>query len=271
MRYIIASDYDGTLRQNGIISERTLRAIKRFRDAGHLFGVVTGRDYVSWTNAVNRNLACPVDFVILANGALCLDEKLETIFSTPFPAGEKHKDTTLACALINRYFELECTAGGISFERSRMDFSPQFPLGGKSNDVTFASPDDLSDVSEAVLSNVYWATLEEATEAITLLRQEFGAQLNPVQNGRYVDISAAGVDKATGIAKYADVMNIPLDNIWTVGDNYNDIPMLSAYHGCGIKSGPMASAEVVEFLCDEVADVVEMLLSAENCAHCFDL
>ncbi|MBR7101750.1 MAG: HAD hydrolase family protein, partial [Clostridia bacterium] len=41
---IIATDFDGTLSYNGKISEEDKAAIKRFRDAGNKFGVVTGRD-----------------------------------------------------------------------------------------------------------------------------------------------------------------------------------------------------------------------------------
>ena len=40
---IIASDYDGTLNHHGI-SEADKNAIKKFREAGNKFGIVTGRD-----------------------------------------------------------------------------------------------------------------------------------------------------------------------------------------------------------------------------------
>lgn len=261
MRYIIASDYDGTLRQNGGISARTVDAIKRFREAGHLFGVVTGRDCASWMRVLEQGIGVSTDFNIVANGAQCIDGEGNTIFVTPFKADATYGDTTLAEALVKKYYELGFVAGGISFERERMDFKLELPTGGKTESTVYSSPAEARGVREAVMSNAYWATLETATEAVEILRREFGEYLAPAQNGRCLDITAAGVDKATGLAKYAELMGVAADNIWTVGDNFNDIPMLKAYHGCAIRNGLVVSAGVTEVICDEVADVVDMLLS----------
>ena len=260
MRYIIASDYDGTLRQRGGISERTVEAIKRFRAAGHLFGVVTGRDCASWMRVMEQGLTVSTDFNIVANGAQCIDGEGNTIFVTPFKADAPFGDTTLADALIKRYYELGFVAGGLSLERERMDFRYEFPEGGQTDTTVYISPEEARGVREAVMSNAFWETLEEGSAAMEILRREFGEYLAPAQNGRFIDITAAGIDKATGLAKYAELMGIPTDNIWTVGDNFNDIPMLKAYHGCAIRGGLVVSAGVAEVLCDEVADVVDMLL-----------
>ena len=40
---LFASDYDGTLHINGEVTQETLDGIKRFRGAGNLFGIATGR------------------------------------------------------------------------------------------------------------------------------------------------------------------------------------------------------------------------------------
>lgn len=261
MRYIIASDYDGTLRQNGGISARTVDAIKRFREAGHLFGVVTGRDCASWMRVLEQGIGVSTDFNIVANGAQCIDGEGNTIFVTPFKADATYGDTTLAEALVKRYYELGFVAGGISFERGRMDFKFELPEGGKTENTVYSSPQEAREVREAVMSNAYWATLEEGSAAVEILRREFGEYLAPAQNGRCLDITAAGVDKATGLAKYAKLMKVSSDNIWTVGDNFNDVPMLKAYHGCAIRNGLVVSAGVAEIICDEVADVVDMILS----------
>lgn len=53
-RYILTSDYDGTLVQNKKITEETILAINKFRSMGNLFGIVTGRDFVEYSG---RNCA----------------------------------------------------------------------------------------------------------------------------------------------------------------------------------------------------------------------
>ena len=261
MTYILASDYDGTLNQGGKISQRTLDAIGRFRKAGHLFGVVTGREAASWREILAKGLVCETDFNIVANGAHCMDGKGETIFTAPFRANAPYGDTTLEKALIRRYFELGFVAGGLSFERERMDFAMHLPQGGRDGHTVYLPKDDFGDHHEAIIANAYWATLQEADHAAAVLRREFGAYLSPAQNGRYLDITGVGIDKAAGLKTYAERMQVPLANIWTVGDNLNDIPMLRAYHGCAIRSGPVSGLGVADILCDEVADVVDLLLS----------
>ena len=53
--YILATDYDGTLSRGGV-SQRNKDAIERFRKAGNLFGVVTGRDYYMYNTLVDAGV-----------------------------------------------------------------------------------------------------------------------------------------------------------------------------------------------------------------------
>ena len=45
MLKVAASDYDGTLFRDDIITARDAEAIRKWRAAGHKFGVVSGRDH----------------------------------------------------------------------------------------------------------------------------------------------------------------------------------------------------------------------------------
>ncbi|MDO5047592.1 MAG: HAD-IIB family hydrolase [Anaerococcus sp.] len=64
---ILASDFDGTLYIDGDISSKDLRAIKDFQDLGHIFGIVTGRAYLSLKPLIKERLR--PDFIIANNGA----------------------------------------------------------------------------------------------------------------------------------------------------------------------------------------------------------
>ena len=64
----LATDYDGTLAHDGVVAERTVAALDRFRDSGrHLF-MVTGRELP------DLKQVCPVldrfEWVVAENGAL---------------------------------------------------------------------------------------------------------------------------------------------------------------------------------------------------------
>ena len=66
-RYILASDYDGTISKHGVTTEKTKKAIAEFCEKGNLFGIVTGRDYVNGYKAFKENAEFPFDFMIMGN------------------------------------------------------------------------------------------------------------------------------------------------------------------------------------------------------------
>ena len=69
-----------------------------------------------------------------------------------------------------------------------------------------------------------------------------------------------GINKATGIRKYAEFMKVPVDNVWTVGDNFNDIPMFDSFHSCLMNDGEKKLKKLVDFVCDNVSDYIEVVL-----------
>jgi HAD superfamily hydrolase (TIGR01484 family) len=69
MRYLaLATDYDGTLAHNGVVSERTWAAVRRLRDAGRKVILVTGRELE------DLKTTCPhfelFDLIVAENGGL---------------------------------------------------------------------------------------------------------------------------------------------------------------------------------------------------------
>ena len=87
---IIATDFDGTLSYNGKISDEDKAAIKRFRDAGNKFGVVTGRDLEMsfWV----RNSFPDCDFIISCTGAVICDNGGSVIYEKKQIADYKLRD-----------------------------------------------------------------------------------------------------------------------------------------------------------------------------------
>lgn len=259
-KYILASDYDGTLVQSKGIAEETIKAINKFRQMGNLFGIVTGRDYVNGFEYFKRNNEIPFDFVIANSGAGAYDKDGNIYFVKRVNGKQALGESTLAQEIINQCLALTSNPCGISFDKERYDFHPKYPFGGKVENIQYASLLVLKDVDEFVLVNAVCDTIEQATKVTYVLKKKFGDYVNPMQNGRCIDIAPAGVDKATGIAKLADCIGIPYENIWTAGDNFNDMPMIEKYHGCAMKSGVDDLKKVSEYVCDSVADVINIIL-----------
>jgi hypothetical protein len=69
-----------------------------------------------------------------------------------------------------------------------------------------------------------------------------------------LEMQNAGVDKAKGVAKLADILGIKPENIYTAGDAGNDLGMLRAYESFAPASGTeeaRASADHIVPGCDE--------------------
>ena len=264
MKKIIATDYDGTLTIDGI-PPRVIEAIEQFRAEGNLFGVVTGRDKIGSYKAFAGEKRFGFDFILALNGALAMDADGNVLYEYPINGDQPYKDTTLARAMLYRICELTDQFCGVCLGDTRMDIHPDFPQGGKKLWVNLTPFEDIErDVFEKMhvfsMLNTACANEEICTRVTAQLLEEFGDYVFPQQNGTCIDIPVRGIDKGEGIAKYAALMGVDEDNIFTAGDNYNDLPMLRRYHGCAMASGVQAAKDVSEFICRDIAEVVALAM-----------
>ncbi len=260
MKSIVASDYDGTLDQDDTVSADTVEMIQKFQREGNLFGVVTGRDYIGGFQMFKKDNLFPFDFIISHNGAVAYDSEGNVLFSQSVNGNMPWRESTLVQELVKTILEMTGRPCGVEFEKSRLDFHPDSLKGMEVDGAVFSPLSALQNVKEFNLANAFCDSVEHAAQVVAVLNAEFGEVLNPTQNGRCIDISARGVDKCTGVARYAEIMNVPLSNIWTAGDNYNDIPMLKYYHGCAMTNGVESAIQVAEHVCDNVGDVIKIVL-----------
>ena len=77
---LIATDYDGTLNYNGVGAE-TLEAIRRWRQAGNMFGVVSGRG-PDFLPELMKVLGEDFDFLVLCNGSYATDSNGKLLFTS---------------------------------------------------------------------------------------------------------------------------------------------------------------------------------------------
>ena len=260
---ILASDYDGTLCR-GRITDEDRAAIIRFREAGHLFGVVTGRDFPLSYGPLTGENGVPFDFIICMNGALAVDNKGEILF-------EKTADGSVIPELFRTVVEAGTNYLGIVVGKTRLNFTPDdfddpeyFSsfLGkyGASAEGYTTDGSPKNPIPRFTHANTWYSSEEEAARAVDMIRERFGTLLNPLQNHVCVDIPPIGVDKGTGIAEYAALMGIPHNEIWTAGDNYNDIAMLTRYRGCAMANGVEAAKKAAKAVYPDIAAIIDDML-----------
>ena len=260
MKYILLSDYDGTLRQNGEIDKSVLVAIKEFRDKGNLFAVVSGRGYETGYKKFKENNEFPFDYVINNNGAYACDYEGNVVFSKTVDAKMSFGKSTFLKHFVKRGMELTNNKCVVDFERERWAFHPD----SLSGDEIFKPISDIDKILKFSSVHLLCNNDDNAAGVCDVLKQEFGDYINPVQNGFAIDVTPLGVDKASGIQYLIDAVGIDKDFVWTVGDNYNDYTMIEKYHGCAIKSGVEKLKDVAEYVCDDVGDAINIISNNEK-------
>jgi len=266
---LLATDFDGTLCHRYTpdsypATAEVLESIRQFRADGGLFGVVTGRDWRwSWYE-LDQNGKLDFDFIIALNGAQVYDRAGNLILDCTVDGSIMLGEKTLARVLAERCWEKIGDYFALICGQVRYHFSAHLPDGGEEDGDVY-SPHALLDAIGAFhMAGAFGEPGFQAIEVGEIFRQEFGEWLNPQPNGRCMDIPPKGVDKGEAIARYAAHMGIPRDGIWTAGDNYNDIAMLTPYHGCAMENGVDAAKEAAEYVCRDISDVIETIRKADN-------
>lgn len=239
---IIASDYDGTLNHGGI-DDIKRDAIRQWRRAGNLFGIVSGRSADDLLEIPQRN-NFEYDFLIASNGAVILG-------SSGQPEWESRCDGALALPLLEFIFSLGCTWASIHTEtRLIIDLDDnerledEFTLGTLPeiryfNQISTILPDESS--------------AQKVTDAI---RERFGKVLNPLQNGRCIDVVSADMNKAVGLYKFLEIIGAHSENLITVGDNINDMHMIAEFRSYAMENAVQSIKDTADC---EIAGITELI------------
>ena len=257
--YILASDYDGTLNRGGI-SASVREAVARFRAAGNLFGIVTGRDYWMYETVARENL--PIDFILAMNGAMLIATDGER-------AGEILRVERQANNGCMRWIaEHLWTHYGQSVDtvlvRDRITFRADVPEGNERyaplSRADADSPDGIKAFSQM---NTRCDTEDLARRCAEEINARWGDTINALQNGVCIDIPPAGIDKGEGVARYAAAMGVPGENVYCAGDNMNDYAMIARFHGLAVENAVPALKSAAEATFPDIAAMIDFIMSRE--------
>lgn len=240
---IIASDYDGTLNHGGI-DETKRNAIKRWRKAGNLFGLVSGRGANNLLEIPKMNdFEC--DFLLACNGAVILETD-GTVLAESRCSGALAKPLLefifeLGCRWANVQTEFKCVIDQNDDERLEDEFTleavPEIPYF---NQISTILPDN--------------DTAEKVTKAI---KDKFGEHLNPLQNGRSIDIVSADMNKAKGLYNFLEIVGADDDDLITVGDNINDTHMIAEFRSYAMENAVQSIKDIADCEIPGITELIE--------------
>ena len=247
--YILASDYDGTLSMNGSVSEETKEAIRRFRQEGNCFGVVTGRD--AGIYSMLKDQGVEFDYVIPFNGAMALSQEGETLF--------EERGSGRVIRPIAEYMAQEF---GVPLS-SVTNLTRHTFHGGEPNGSERYEPLSVADeIREFTHLNTWCPSDADAARAVAEINRRYSDIVNALQNGGCIDIPPRGVDKGVGVARYAALAGVPEDNVYAAGDNINDMAMITRFHGCAMPNARDAVKAAAELTYEgRIVEIIEYILS----------
>jgi hypothetical protein len=242
---LIASDLDGTLLQDdGSISEETVRTIKEAEQQGIHFMVATGRSYQSAKQAITRaGLHVPI---LCMNGANLYDHEGKLLIDIPF-------DVPIAKEIVNAidtnkiYLEMYTSNGVYAPEKDQFvemlltilrekfvgytDEQIKAHINQRFQEETFTFTDDfLSVLDNPTITPYKLLAFSFDKKDLDTLRQTFA-------NRDDIYVTSSGFDnvefnhkKATKghtLLAYAKTLGVSSEEIMAIGDNENDLPMLT--------------------------------------------
>ncbi len=260
---LIATDLDGTLlRQDKLISSRTLQALERAKALGAMLVLVTGRPPRTFL-PIARELGVS-GLAICSNGAIIYDLDQEAIIQhAPIaPAVAARLIVALRQAVPGIYFALEL---GLRAGREP-DYVAQ----------------QLTPSQDGILIGDALALCTEPVTKLIARHQDFGADalieaVHEVANGEvlathsgfaFVEISAAGVHKGWALETLCAKLGIRAEEVIAFGDMPNDLPMLAwAGHGVAVANAhpevlQQADEITLSHMEDGVAAVLERVIAS---------
>ena len=252
---VLATDLDGTLlRSDGSVSDTTRAAIAAAHDRGVRTLFVTGRPPRWMAPVVAATGRSGIS--VCANGAVTVDLNTDTVLTSatiPGPVLQEAMATITDLLAGHFYFAAEqalpgpISATGLFPEPGFVP--PDRPAAHIADEPLFEIPGVVK-----LLVRTEGAS-DETAELADVVSAALGGSLNVTHASRthqMLEISRAGVDKATALASLAADWSIPPEQIAAAGDMPNDIPMIRwAGHGAAVAS---AHTDVVAAADEVIAD-----------------
>ncbi len=232
---LIATDIDGTLVSNqGIITERSLRAIRAAREKGIAVAIASGRfPENAYLLLEDYGLRLPI---IGVNGARCVDENLRELSSHAMAPEAVRQVLNVLLATEADFFifgdHAVCAA-----TRERKHHS-ELSQGDRVKALGFQYYHGREEVEACIRHTVYKFFVCDNVPLPPLRQVLAGIRGIDLTQSWYnnIEIMPSGVDKGLGVRDMARAMGISMDAVMTLGDQSNDISMLKAA-GFGVAMG----------------------------------
>lgn len=263
MKKILFSDMDGTIiNEKEVKHPRDKEMLEELQKQGHLIAFNTGRNFQEALFSVESH-QFPYDYLVLNNGAHIVSKDGKELFKKMIP-GDVGKHIIEYCMKIEGLWVFfyngfktfgyyngrtyEHTENGME-EIREYDFCKEY-LKATEYDIIAINQED--------------GGIKEILEVQAYIQDHFGKDATSCLNVRYLDITAAGCSKGSGVLTLNQLLNEEVET-YCIGDSFNDISMFEVsdyaytFHDVSKEIHQHASKQV-----GYVYHVVEDMLGGES-------
>ena len=236
-----ASDYDGTLFRQQTIAAEDVEGVRKWRAAGHKFGVVSGRDYGMLMPQL-KFYGIESDYAVCNNGAIIFQADGTPLWQGSIPLrrlAEMVREPSVRrsfhfafSAVDKTYLYHEREGSWIMREANEWDFP-----------IVKIAEQDIMSLPQIHQFCLGYHEASEADETSAIINEKYGAYVQAYPNGCSVDIVPTGVSKSQGIEKLRELMGWQAAEVCAIGDETNDLPMLEAFAGFTVNTARQAIRE----------------------------
>ena len=219
--WLIAIDIDGTLvHDDGFLSPAVIKEVQRVRELGHYVVVATGRAAANAVPVV-KDVGFEEGFVVCSNGAVTveLDKTVDHGYHVREVIGFDPRPvlSQLIEKLPEAHFAVEDIDGTYRFHKP----FPAYALGNNNVETP------LEQLMNGEVSRVVVLSPEQDVNDFLAVVESVGLHSVSYAIGytAWLDISPQGVTKASALEQRRKALNIPRDQVITIGDGRNDISM----------------------------------------------
>lgn len=228
MKSVFVFDLDGTLLNSNVeISQRTVKALKKLKDKGHLIILSSGRMYASMQYIIERFLPFLRNYAVISayNGGYLVDHSGNVVFEKGV-----EKETACECIEFLQEYRVHRHIYINDVLISEQD-DEEIKAYAKHSFVNYTLVDDLVKVIKnsdhptlKILAICEPKTLDEL-KGMALKR--FKDKFNIMKSfDSYLDFIPKGVSKGEALKIFSKIYNFDLKSCYVFGDSENDIDML---------------------------------------------
>jgi len=236
---LIFFDLDGTLLNNGKVVEGIPEIIEKLKNNGHTVALATGRNPNLLKNVEEQ---LKMDHLVLANGGYVLSDgqviheryvEFDTVKRLAKKADDYPFDLTI------EYFDEYVAYKDDT--KITYKFSEHF-------DLPIANFDNKLYPERKV-----FAVLLFDDEVVENIKSDFPELQFNKSGGMAYDVNPKGDLKAEGVCKMIEHFDYDINDVYAIGDNYNDIKMLKAVgHGIAMGNAVDELKEIAEYVTDDI-------------------